>query len=73
MNKKVHIVPYGEEWAVRTDGNTKVGAIFRTKIDAISAAQKTNHTKGSDLIIHCRDGRIKDSNNSKNGFYSSAY
>ena len=57
MNKKLHVIPYGEEWALRVEGNTKVDSIYRTKTKAISAAQGKINSKSSDLIIHSRNGK----------------
>ena len=63
MSKNQHVVPYGDRWAVRKAGNTKVSAVHRTKKEAINVARHVASSTKSEVVIHNKDGRIhsKDS------------
>jgi hypothetical protein len=60
--KNQHIVPHGDEWAVRGAGNERVSSIHPTQADAERAAREVAINRRSEVIIHWRDGRIRDKN-----------
>lgn len=59
MERKQHVVPYGEQWAVKTDGNTKVSSVYGNKTKAINAARKVVENKKAHVIIHYRNGKVQ--------------
>ncbi len=65
MSKRVHIAPYGEEWAIRLGGNIRIKSKHKTKKEAISTAQRMVCTDSSNLIIHRKNGQIIEGNISK--------
>lgn len=58
MSRNHHVVPYGDKWAVRKEGNTKVSGVYDTKKAAVSNARHVASSTSSDVVIHCSDGRI---------------
>jgi len=59
MKRKQHVVPYGEQWAVKTDGNTRVSSVYETKSKAIDAAREVVENKKTHVIIHYRNGKVQ--------------
>ena len=55
-----HVVPYDGEWAVKGEGNSKPTGIFDTQEEAIRRAKQIAKNYKSDVIIHRRDGTIRD-------------
>ena len=60
MGKNQHVVPHGKGWAVRGEGNEKVTSTHNTQGEAIDAAREIAINQKSELVIHGRDGRIRD-------------
>ncbi|NND93485.1 MAG: DUF2188 domain-containing protein [Flavobacteriales bacterium] len=58
--KHQHVVPHEEGWAVRGEGNTRITATYRYQDDAIDRARDIAQNYGSDVVIHGKDGRIRD-------------
>ncbi|MFC7706410.1 DUF2188 domain-containing protein [Plastorhodobacter daqingensis] len=55
-------MPYGEGWATRREGASRVGSTHDTQADARMAARETAVRERGEVIIHRPDGRIRDSN-----------
>ncbi len=53
-----HVVPHGDGWAVKGEGNSRATKVTSTKKEATDAARQISRNQGSELIIHNRDGRI---------------
>jgi uncharacterized protein YdaT len=61
MNKKnQHVVPHKDGWAVRGEGNSRVTRVTPTQQEAISAAREIAKNQNSEVVIHRRDGTIRD-------------
>ncbi len=58
--KHQHVVPHEDGWAVRGEGNTRVTASYKYQEDAIERAKDIAERYKSDVIIHGKDGRIRD-------------
>lgn len=54
-----HVVPNGQEWAVRGAGAARATEILPTKAEAISRAREISRNQGTELFIHGRDGKIQ--------------
>ena len=54
-----HVVPLGNGWAVKGEGNDRFTVITETKRDALSVAKKIAKSSNSELVIHGKDGRIQ--------------
>lgn len=60
MGKDQHVVPHGDDWAVRGAGNERVTSTHDTQADAIDAARNIAKNQHSEVVIHRPDGRIRD-------------
>ena len=58
-----HVVPRGNGWAVKGEGNSRATALTNTKHEAIDRAREISRNQGTELVIHNRNGQIsqKDS------------
>jgi uncharacterized protein YdaT len=55
-----HVVPHGNDWAVRGAGNSRVTSIHDTQSDAIDAARDIAQRAESEVVIHRPNGQIRD-------------
>ena len=55
-----HVVPHPEGWAVKGEGNERYTAIYNYQDDAIARAREIAKNYGADVIIHRKDGTIRD-------------
>jgi len=60
MGKNQHVVPVGDQWGVRGEGNSRLTSIHGTQRDAIADARDIARNQQSELLIHGRDGQIRD-------------
>lgn len=57
MARRIHVVPYGDAWAVKQEGADRASAITDTQREAINKAQQI--ARGNDeVIVHNRQGQI---------------
>lgn len=61
MGKDQHVVKRDEGWAVRGEGNSRDTARHPTQAEAIDRARDIARNERSEVVIHARDGRIRDS------------
>jgi hypothetical protein len=59
--KNVHVVPHDDGWAVKKEGNERSSSVHPTQKEAMDAGRNIAKTEQSELVIHGRDGRIRDS------------
>jgi hypothetical protein len=62
MSKRIHIVPHDAGWAGRREGASRVGSIYVTQAGAAAAARGTAIRERGEVVIHGRNGRIRDAN-----------
>lgn len=55
-----HVVPHKNGWAVKGEGNEKYTAVYDTQNEAIDRAKGIAKSYKSDVIIHKKDGTIRD-------------
>ncbi len=58
--KNQHVIPLGNGWAVKGEGNSKYTAITETKRDATVIARNIAKNNKSEIVIHGKDGKIHD-------------
>ncbi len=60
MAKNQHVVPHNGTWAVKGDGSQRATKILTIQQEAIDVARRIARNQGSDVVIHGRDGRIRE-------------
>lgn len=59
--KNQHVVTAGNgSWGVRGEGNSKMTKITSTQTEAIEIAREIAKNQGAEVVIHGRDGKIRD-------------
>ena len=58
--KNQHVVPVGMKWGVRGEGNSRITKITSTQGDAINVAREIAKNQKTEVVIHRKDGRIRD-------------
>lgn len=62
MTKRdVHVVPHKDGWATRTEGASRAGRIHDTQGEAIEQGREQARREHVELVIHRKDGTIRDS------------
>lgn len=67
--KNQHVVPHGNDWAVRGAGNSRVTSTHSTQSEAAAAARRIAENQRSEVVIHRADGRIRDKDSYGNDPY----
>lgn len=67
--KNQHIVQRDGGWAVRGANNTRDTSLHPTQAEAIEAGRSIAENQRSELIIHGRDGRIREKDSFGNDDY----
>jgi len=61
MGRNQHVVPNRDGgWDVKPAGGQRASRHFDTQAEAIEAGRDIARNQGSELVIHGRDGRIRD-------------
>ena len=61
MSKKaVHVTPHGHEWQVKKTGNERASAVTGTQQNAIEIGRQLAKDMQSELVVHGRNGQIRD-------------
>ena len=62
MGKNQHVVPHKEGWAVKGEGNSKPTITTDTQSQAIEIAKSIAKNQQSELLIHSKNGQIREKN-----------
>ncbi len=57
-----HITPRGNQWSVTGAGNSRATAVVSTQREAINIAKPIASNQSGDVIIHRRNGQIRERN-----------
>jgi len=60
--KNQHVVPREQGWAVLGEGNSRATSLHDTQREAIEAAREIAIREESEMLIHGKDGRIRERN-----------
>ncbi|WP_320018931.1 DUF2188 domain-containing protein [Labilibaculum manganireducens] len=60
MGKNQHVVPHKNKWAVKGAGNNKATKVTNTQGEAIDIARGISKNQESELVIHRRNGQIRE-------------
>jgi hypothetical protein len=69
MADNVHIVPEGEKWAVKSDNAKKAYRITDTQKEAIEIGKSVAQNRESELLIHGKNGKIRQKDSYGNDDY----
>ena len=58
--KNLHVIPRADKWAVINEGNSRANSVFDTQTEAIEAARKLAKDSAGQLVVHGRNGRIRE-------------
>lgn len=58
--KNQHVVPNNGQWSVKGEGNSKYTITTDTQKEAIERAREIAKNQGSEVVIHGRNGQIRD-------------
>lgn len=67
--KNQHVVPHGNDWAVKGAGNSKATSVHPTQAEAINRGREIAQNQKSELLIHGQNGRIREKNSYGNDPY----
>ena len=62
MRRNVHIVPRDGEWVVETENAQRAIKITTTQAEAIEVGREIAKNQQSELIIHGKNGKIREKN-----------
>ena len=60
MGKNQHVVPVGDKWGIKGEGNSRLTSTFDRQSDAIAAARQISRNQLSDLFFHDRNGQFRE-------------
>lgn len=61
MNKNQHVTPRPDgKWQVKGEGNTRATAVTSTQKEAIGIAREIARNQQSELVIHGKNGQIRE-------------
>jgi uncharacterized protein YdaT len=58
--KNQHVVPHDREWAVKKEGSGRATTVVPTQKEAIDKAKEIAKNQSVELLIHGRDGQIRE-------------
>lgn len=59
-NKNQHVVPHADRWAVQGAGNNRATSVHNTQAEAINRAREIAKNNQSEILIHGRNGQIRE-------------
>lgn len=62
MKKNQHVVPHNNQWAVKGAGNDRATSVHSTQNQAIEHAREIAKNQQSELLIHGKNGQIREKN-----------
>ena len=60
MGKNQHVEPSDGGWGVRGEGNSRLTRQFPTQSQAIDVTRQIAQNQQSELVVHNRQGQIRD-------------
>jgi uncharacterized protein YdaT len=61
IKKDIHVVPHKNGWATKAEGAGRAGVVVDTQKAAIERAREQAVRSGGEVVIHRKDGTIRDS------------
>jgi hypothetical protein len=60
--KNQHVVPHGDQWAARGEGNAKVTRLYETQRAAIDDVREIARHQQNEVFLHGQNGRTRERN-----------
>jgi hypothetical protein len=57
--KNQYVVPHGDKWAIKGEGNGRLTSVFNTQSEAVNRGREIARRQKSELLVHGRDGEIR--------------
>jgi len=67
--KDIHVVKHADGWATKKEGSTRAGSVHGTQKEAQEKARGQAIREKVEVVIHGRDGKIRNSNSYGNDPY----
>jgi hypothetical protein len=67
--KNQHVVPHDSGWAVKGAGNSKATSVHGTQAEAAAQARSIAQNQSSEMLIHGKNGQIREKNSYGNDPY----
>lgn len=61
VKKDIHVVPHPDGWATKKEGAQRAGVVVDTQKAAIQRAEVQAKREHVEVVIHRKDGTIRDS------------
>ena len=61
VKKDIHVVPHADGWATKKEGAQRAGVVTDTQRGAIDRAREQAKREHVEVVIHRKDGTIRDS------------
>ena len=58
---RVHITKHKNGWQAKSEGSSRASSVAPTQKEAIDRGREIARNQKTELVIHGRDGRIRDS------------
>jgi hypothetical protein len=58
--KNIHVVPHKDGWVMRRESSPRGSGVYATQQEAIKGARRLAMQEKTELVIHNRDGRIRE-------------
>ncbi len=55
-----HVVPRDGGWEVKPEGGQRASSVHETQREAIDRGREVSRNQQSELLVHGRDGRIRE-------------
>lgn len=69
MGKNQHVLPHSDGWQVKGAGNSRATVVTNTQAKAIAIAKDIAKNNNSELVIHGKNGQIRQKNSYGNDPY----
>jgi hypothetical protein len=69
MGRNQHVVRTEEGWGIRGEGNQRLTSLHESQSQAIEAAREIARNQRCELLVHGRNGRIRERNSYGNDPY----
>jgi hypothetical protein len=60
MGSSIHVVPQGDQWAIKEEGVDEPFQVHETQEAAVTDARALATSRGVELLIHGEDGQIRE-------------